>query len=126
MPSGICKAFKAFLISSLSSPEILLETPPDFSEFGIRTINRPASDIWFDRAAPFVPLSSFKTCIRISSPSLRVHFLFPPESLSKNSFDNSFKGRNPCLSLPKLTKAASRLVSTLETVALNILPLYSD
>jgi len=45
MPSGICNAFSAFLISSLSSPDILLDTPPDFSEFGIKTINLPASDI---------------------------------------------------------------------------------
>jgi hypothetical protein len=61
MPSGICNAFSAFLISSLSSPDILLDTPPDFSEFGIKTINLPASDIWFDRAAPLVPRSSLRT-----------------------------------------------------------------
>jgi hypothetical protein len=45
MPSGIFNEFNAFLISSLSSPDILLETPPDFSEFGINTINLPARDI---------------------------------------------------------------------------------
>jgi hypothetical protein len=45
MPSGISSSLKAFLISSLSSPAILLETPPDFSEFGIKTMNRPANEI---------------------------------------------------------------------------------
>ena len=44
------------------------------------------------------------------------------EFFSKKSLDRSFNGRNPCLSDPKLTNAASRLVSILETVALNILP----
>ena len=43
----------------------------------------------------------------------------------KYSLESSFSGKKPCLSLPKLTKAASKLDSTLETVALNILPLRS-
>ena len=37
-------------------------------------------------------------------------------------FDRSFRGKNPCLSDPKFTNAASRLDSILDTVALNILP----
>ena len=36
MPSGISISLKAFFISSLSSPAILLETPPDFLELGIK------------------------------------------------------------------------------------------
>ena len=54
-----------------------------------------------------------------------MHFLFPSAPFVKYSLDNSFKGRKPCLSFPKFIKAASRLDSTLETVALNILPLSS-
>ena len=50
---------------------------------------------------------------------------FPSEFLLKYSFERSFNGKKPCLSDPKLTKAASRLDSTLETVALNILPFKS-
>ena len=52
-----------------------------------------------------------------------MHSFLPSEFFLKKSLDKSFNGRKPCLSEPKLTKAASRLDSTLETVALNILPL---
>ena len=55
-----------------------------------------------------------------------MHFLLPSASLVKYSFDSSLRGKKPCLSLPKLINAASKLVSTLETVALNILPFRSD
>ena len=51
-----------------------------------------------------------------------MHILLPSLFFLKNSFDKSFNGRNPCLSDPKFTNAASRLDSILETVALNILP----
>ena len=52
-----------------------------------------------------------------------MHFLLPSLSFSKYSEVSSLSGRNPCLSDPKYTNAASKLVSTLETLALKILPL---
>ena len=58
----------------------------------------------------------------MSWPSLSVHSVLPLAFFLKNSFDRSFRGKKPCLSDPKFTKAASRLDSILDTVALNILP----
>ena len=46
---------------SLSSPDILLDTPPPFVEFGIKTKNLPAKDSCVDNAAPLVPRSSLRT-----------------------------------------------------------------
>ena len=40
--------------------------PPPFGVLGIRTIYLPAIEIKVLNAAPFCPLSSFKTCIKIT------------------------------------------------------------
>ena len=42
--------------------KIFLEIPPPLGVFGMRTIYLPAIDIKVLKAAPFIPLSSFKTC----------------------------------------------------------------
>ena len=44
IPSGIGRFLIMSLTWSLSSPDILLDTPPPFVEFGIKTKNLPAKD----------------------------------------------------------------------------------
>ena len=64
---GISIWFRIFLIFFLSEElNIFLEMPPPFGVFGIKTIYFPAIDIKVLNAAPFNPLSSFKTWTSIT------------------------------------------------------------
>ena len=77
------------------------------------------------RAAPLLPLSSLSTWTTISFPGLR-QFLEDLGIFGVNtSFEISLNGRKPCLVLPKFTKAASRLGSTLEIIPLEELKKYA-
>ena len=64
---GMVISFKIVLIFFLSPGlKILRDMPPPFGVFGIRTIYLPAIEIKVLSAAPFCPLSSFNTCIKIT------------------------------------------------------------
>ena len=64
---GIVIWLSIFLIFFLSAGlNIFLDIPPPLGVFGINTIYFPAIDIKVLKAAPLSPLSSFKTCTKIT------------------------------------------------------------
>ena len=123
IPSGIFISLNNFFAAILSLPSSLLETPPVLGFLGNRTRYFPARLKYVVKAAPLVPLSSLSICTTISLPDSmqsRDVFCLPGVNIS---CDISLNGKKPCLDLPKFTKAASKLGSTLDIVPLYIFDL---
>ena len=117
-------ALMASLSWLLSSPSIRREIPPARGLLGIKTRYRPARLTNEVSAAPLLPRSSLSTWTITSWPSRTTSLMLGRPDCSRDPLakywrEISLSGKNPCLSAPNSTKAASKLGSTRV-----ILPLY--